>query len=72
MYAGGPADEAGIHEGDVVESIDGRPVATLGELFGTVDEHSPGESVELGVLRDGSRGGVTVQLLERPATAPSG
>ena len=72
VYAGGPADEAGVHDGDVVESIDGRPVTTLGELFGTVDEHSPGESVELGVLRDGSRGGITVHLLERPATVPSG
>jgi S1-C subfamily serine protease len=72
VLSGGPADEAGIQEGDVVESIDGRPVTTLGELFGTVDEHSPGESVELGVLRDGSRGDVKVQLLERPATVPAG
>lgn len=72
VFAGGPADEAGVHEGDVVESIDGRPVTTLGELFGTVDEHSPGESVELGVLRDGSRGGIKVDLVERPATVPAG
>jgi S1-C subfamily serine protease len=72
VYAGGPAEKAGIHPGDVVESIDGRPVATLGELFGTVDRHTPGQSVELGVLRGGHRGTVTVDLLERPATVPAG
>ena len=39
--------------------VDRRPaVATLGELLGEVDEHAPGQSVELGVLRDGARGDV--------------
>jgi S1-C subfamily serine protease len=72
VYSGGPAEQSGIHTGDVIESIDDRPVTTLGELFGEVDDHSPGQSVELGVLRDGARGDVKVQLLERPATVPSG
>jgi S1-C subfamily serine protease len=68
----GPAAQAGVHVGDVIESIDGRPVNTVGGLFGVVGGHTPGESVELGVLRDGSRGGVTVQLVERPATVTAG
>jgi S1-C subfamily serine protease len=72
VYTGGPADKAGIHIGDVIESIDSRPVTTLADLFREVDRHAPGDSVELGVLRDGSRGGVKVTLLERPATAASG
>jgi S1-C subfamily serine protease len=72
VYAGGPAEKAGIHAGDVIESIDGKPVTTLSGLFREVDGHGPGDSVELGVLRDGSRGDVTVTLLERPATMSSG
>jgi S1-C subfamily serine protease len=72
VYADGPAAQSGIQVGDVIESIDGRPATTLGELFGEVDDHSPGQSVELGVLRDGSRGEVKVRLLERPATMQSG
>ena len=72
VKSGGPAEQSGIQTGDVIESIDGRPVTTLGELFGEVDDHSPGQSVELGVLRDGARGDVEVHLLERPATAQSG
>ena len=68
----GPAEQSGIQTGDVIESVNGRPVTTLGELFGAVGARSPGQSVELGVLRDGSRGEVEVQLLERPATMEAG
>lgn len=72
VYAGGPAAQAGIQPGDVIDSIDGRTVTTLGELLGEVDDRSPGQSVELGVVRDGNRGDVQVELLERPATMRSG
>jgi S1-C subfamily serine protease len=72
VYAGGPADKSGIHTGDVIEAIDGHPVTTLAGLFREVDRHVPGETVQLGVLRDGSRGDVDVTLLERPATISSG
>jgi putative serine protease PepD len=72
VYVGGPADKAGIHVGDVVESIDGHPVTSPAALFREVDGHAPGDVVELGVQRDGSRGPVHVTLLERPATMSSG
>jgi putative serine protease PepD len=72
VTSGGPADKAGIHVGDVIESIDGRPVATIAGLFGQVLRHDPGDAVDLRVLRDGARGTVPVTLLERPATMSSG
>ena len=72
VHPDGPADRAGIQVGDVIEAIDGRPVATLADLLGDVDRHQPGDSVRLTVLRDGSRGDVTVQLVERPATLAAG
>jgi S1-C subfamily serine protease len=68
----GPAAGAGVRVGDVVESIDGRPVNTVAGLFGEIGGHSPGQSVELGMLRDGGRGDVTVELVERPATGTAG
>jgi putative serine protease PepD len=69
---GGPAERAGIHSGDVIDTIAGRPVATLPELFRGVDRHAPGETVDLGVVRDGDHMSVPVTLLERPATISSG
>jgi S1-C subfamily serine protease len=72
IYAGGPADQAGIQVGDIIQEIDGRPATSIAGFFGEVDRHSPGDSVDLGVLRGGNRLDVHVTLLERPATVPSG
>jgi serine protease Do len=73
---GSPAEQAGLRgqEGgsDVIESIDGRPVRRLDELLSEVARRAPGDTVELGVLRDGSRSEMPVTLAERPATLPSG
>jgi putative serine protease PepD len=72
VSTGGPADKAGVRTGDVIESVDSHPVTTLTGLFGEVERHVPGQTVELGVLRDGSRVALQVTLLERPATMSSG
>lgn len=67
-----PADVAGLHEGDVVEAVDGRAVSASVELLAEVEKHEPGDTMELSVLRDGARGDVSVRLVERPATLPAG
>jgi S1-C subfamily serine protease len=77
VYPGSPAEQAGLQGtdtggGDVVEAIDGEPVASLHELLGEVAERQPGDSVTLRIRRDGSRGEVSVTLAERPATVPAG
>ena len=72
VTAGGPADQAALQTGDVVESIDGVEMRTLADLLGEVGRRSVGDSVELTVVRSGSRGDVTVRLEERPATVPAG
>jgi S1-C subfamily serine protease len=73
---GSPAESAGLRgqEGgsDVIDSIDGRPVRRLDELLAEIARHEPGDTVELGVLRDGSHSEVPVTLAERPATLPAG
>lgn len=68
----GPADDAGIHVGDIIESIDDKPAASYPDLLVEVARHAPGDAVKVSVLRDGTRGDVTISLAERPATLPSG
>ena len=48
----GPADKAGLAQGDLVLSVDGRPVQTLRELYREIWRKLPGESLGFGVLRD--------------------
>ena len=46
-----PAEEAGIEEGDLILSVDGKPVAKNEELQALMEERKPGDSVELRVRR---------------------
>lgn len=72
VHPSGPADDAGIHVGDIIESIDDKPAASYPDLLVEVARHAPGDAVKVSVLRDGTRGDVTISLAERPATLPSG
>ena len=59
------ADKAGVRHGDVIVSVDGRPVEDTRELIDTVSALPPETKVELGVIRDGKRKTITVTLEER-------
>ena len=48
----GGADEAGIREGDVILTIDGYETNSLSALMGSIAQHSPGEIVNIEVIRD--------------------
>jgi serine protease Do len=50
----GPGREAGLAQGDVIRAIDGKPVATPGELHEIVDSLPAGKSVPLLIVREGS------------------
>ena len=50
---GGPADKAGIKEGDVVTAADGAPVHGGDELIVRMRGHRPGDKLTLTVRRDG-------------------
>ena len=43
VFAGGPAERAGLHVGDTIEAIDGHEATTLAELLDEVDRHQPGD-----------------------------
>jgi serine protease Do len=60
----GPADQAGFKRGDVIVEFDGATVDKMTQLPRIVAEHSPGEEVEVVVLRKGKEKTLTVTLGE--------
>ena len=49
--------------GDVIQSIDGEPIRTLGDLRAVLDRYQPGDEVAIAILRDGeTEDEVTVRL----------
>jgi serine protease Do len=64
---GGPADKAGLKNGDVIRKYDGQAVADSGQLIALVTETNPGTVVALDILRGGKPLSVKVTLGERPS-----
>jgi putative serine protease PepD len=62
---GGPADQAGVKPGDVILSIDGRPVSVADELIVAIRAKAPGDAVTLEVRSGGDEREVRVVLEER-------
>ncbi len=62
---GGPAQTAGVLQGDTIVAIDGEPVRQLDELFGKLGALDVGSSHRLGMVRAGERKDVTVTVGER-------
>jgi serine protease Do len=60
--SGGPAARAGIERGDVIRSVNGRPIIRSSDLPPIIGAMSPGTRVTLGVIRDGRESEVTVTL----------
>ena len=61
---GGPAEEAGIQQGDVILEFDGRPVPKYRNLSRMVAETAVGKDVKVSVWRRGEALNLTVKLGE--------
>lgn len=66
VLPGSPADKAGILAGDVITSLEGRPVKSMLMLMVNLRAHSPGDDVEVELTRDGKPTQVRALLMERP------
>ena len=61
-----PADVAGIKVDDVVLSVNGEPITGQAGLVAAIRDRSPGDSVDIEILRGGERVNVTANLVARP------
>lgn len=59
-----PADKAGIKAGDIIVSINDKPVRTFQELRAKIGTMGAGTEVELGIIRDGDDKTIAVKLGE--------
>jgi membrane-associated protease RseP (regulator of RpoE activity) len=57
-----PADKAGLEDGDIILSFDGKDFESVKELVAAIREHSPGDEVEIVAMRDGRRRSFDVEL----------
>ena len=62
---GSPAADAGIRGGDIVVEFGGREVGDIYAYTYALQDHEPGEAVEIVVLRDGERLTLTAVLGDR-------
>ena len=63
---GKPADKAGIHHGDVVVAIDGKPIRNNRELIDYISYLPVGSEVKIDVIREGKHQTLTAKTAERP------
>jgi serine protease Do len=59
-----PADKAGLKTGDVIVSVDGRPVKDGDDLVNQITARKPGSTVQIGYLRDGQQHTATVSIMD--------
>jgi serine protease Do len=63
---GSPAEAAGLAAGDVVLSVNNKPIDDVRDLTRTIARLDPGEDAELGLWRRGETAKVTVRLAAFP------
>jgi serine protease Do len=65
---GSPAAAAGIERGDLIVSAGGRPLERIDVLYEALDSASPGDRLELAVLRGTEEHDITVDLQPEEVT----
>jgi putative serine protease PepD len=69
VQPGGPASNAGITAGGLIEKIDGTPIADASALGEALAAHRPGDKITLTILRlDGTTASTTLTLGQLPGS----
>ena len=63
---GGPAEQAGLKQGDVIVALDGRKVPDANAVRTQIAGTKPGSSIAIDVLRGGKAQSLSARLVERP------
>ncbi|NGP87633.1 PDZ domain-containing protein [Fodinibius halophilus] len=61
-----PAKEAGLQEGDIIQKLNGKEILNYGNFHTNIATSSPGDKIQLHILRDGETKKISVTLGELP------
>ena len=67
---GGPADDAGFKEYDIIRQLEGKEVRDTRDLRLQIANTPPGEEIAVAVLRDGKMENLSITLGEFPSDGP--
>ena len=67
-----PVTLESVQAGDVIVKLGDMQVGSIQDLFGALAAHSPGDAVEIEVLRDGERRTLEAVLGESPSEPSHG
>jgi C-terminal processing protease CtpA/Prc len=70
VNAGSPAEKAGVKSGDVITSLNGERIRSLGDLREKLAGKRDEKTVKLGVLRNKSAVSITVEMPPAPSKTP--
>jgi Tol biopolymer transport system component len=70
--AGSPADKAGLKGGDVIVEMGGTRIENLYDMTYALQDHKPGETIDIVVLRNGERKTLRATLGSRSAMSAPG
>ncbi|MEI6888973.1 MAG: Do family serine endopeptidase [Bacteroidota bacterium] len=68
VVSGGSAEKAGIQKGDIIISIQSKPVNGKSELMEAVSQMSPGDEISVSVLREGKQIDLQVKMVSESST----
>ncbi len=66
VLRGGPADRAGVHAGDVLLAIEGKPIYDTGSMLNLIAALAPNQAASLKIARAGKTHNLTVKVGKRP------
>jgi Do/DeqQ family serine protease len=69
VYAGTGAEKAGLASGDIIMSVDDKPVKNVGELVKEIQKKKVGEKVKLNIIREGKPLSIEVTTASMPEKA---
>ncbi|MBB3212663.1 serine protease DegQ [Herbaspirillum sp. Sphag1AN] len=70
VLKGGPADRAGMKPGDILISVEGKPVADTTEMLNLIAQLTPGQKAKMNVLRKAQETSLEIVVGKRPPPKP--